>query len=275
MLNEVKLKSIAELIRVDVEVLRGAIVAPDEVDIELPELTGYNAEELESLKKNIKQQVQADAFKTANEISIKDAKKRHGFEFEGKDIDTLIEYVKKDAVSKASMEPNKRIQEQENIIMGQKSKLSEYESKLSEIEKSHSEYVVSTEALNSVQKEYNLPKPDMLSLMKTYGYSVSKDEKGRIVTTKHGDTILDPKTYEPLSFDAVFDEFAKEKGQIKPDVPATVPAGRGGSSTTRPAVAFGTYKEFEAHWIAQGKSTNSAEFAAKAQEYSKNNPDFW
>ena len=135
---------------------------------------------------------------------------------------------------------------------------------------------IQTSALNSVSKEYMLAKHDLLTLMNTGGYAID-EENGKIFVKKNGETIRDEKTQDPLPFDVVMDEFAKEKGLVKPDAapPAPTPTGRGGKSTTKPPAVFTTYKEMAAAFEAQGKSTYGHEFMTKAMEYSKDNPDFF
>ena len=276
MLSAERIKAVEELLRVNFADFTAAINDEKEVEFELPELTGYTKEEVEALKKNVADQNYGNGLKTGSETVVKDAKKKYGVDFEGKDMDLFIDAFKKKVISENSMEPNKKIQELESVNAGLKASLSKAESEKDELVKSHHKLNLRTNALNSIKKEYNLPKSDMLTLMMASGYDI-EDDNGKIVTKKHGETVRDSKTHDPMPFDVVFEEFAKEKGQIKPDAAVTTPpvVGRGEKSTKTSPAAYATCKEFEAAWLAQGKSTNSAEFAAKATEYAKGNPDFF
>jgi hypothetical protein len=274
MLSAEKIKEFEDAHRINFNDFVGAINDEKEVDFGFPEISVYTKEELDALKKNISDQNYVNGLKAANDIAIKEAKKKYSLEFEGKDWDNLLEAHKRKIVSETAVEPNKKIQELETVNTSLKASLAKTESKVSELENTTRRLKVSTNALNSIQKEYNLPKNDILSLMMLSGYDIDEDN-GKIITSKNGETVRDPKTHDPMPFDAVFEEFAKEKRQIKADAPPPAPKGRGDKSTNTPPAAYGTFKEFETAWIAQGKSVQSAEFAAKAQELSKNNPDFF
>lgn len=275
MLSAEKIKAFEEAHRINYNDFVAAINDEKEVDFALPEVSIYTKDELDALKKNVTDQSYVSGLKAANDIAIKEAKKKYGLDFEGKDLDNLLDAHKRKIISETAVEPNKKIQELENVNTSLKASLARTESEMLELKNTTRKLKVSTNALNSIQKEYSLPKNDILSLMMLSGYDIDEDN-GKIITTKNGETVRDTKTHDPMPFDAVFEEFAKEKGQIKAIAPEpTKPTGRGGVSSNTPPAAYGSLKEFEAAWVSQGKNIQGAEFAAKAQELAKNNPDFF
>jgi hypothetical protein len=277
MLTKEKIKEMADYLHVSAEELTTAISEQNEVDIAIPDLSVYTNEELSTLKKNIEDQHYKNGFNAGSEVLVKDAKKKYGVESEGRDMDLFLEGYKKKVIEETKTEPNKKIQELESSNASLKATMARLEDEKSDLEKTHRKWKVQSNALNSIQKEYNLSKSDMMALMVSSGYEIDEDENGRVITKKQGNTVRDQKTQDPLSFDVVFEEFAKEKGQIKTETttPPSPPRGRGGTSSKNPPAAYSSLKEMEADWKAQGKSTLGEEFMAKAQECSKNNPDFF
>lgn len=278
MLAEDKIKAIADSIRVNPDDFMAALNDANVVDFAIPEIFVYNKEEMEALKKNIQEQHYKDGYKTGMEVLVKDAKKKLGIESDGKDMDLFLDEYKKKIIEETKTEPNKKIQELEGVNSSLKANLARIESEKEEIIRNLKRTELKTNALSSVQKDYLLSKSDIFALMSSAGFEID-DENGKVITKRYGETFRDAKTLDPLPFDVAFDEFAKEKGLLKAaaSAPPQNPApGRGGRTTTgKPAAVYSTYREMEADWKAQGKNTLSQEFLAKAEEYAKNNPDFF
>ena len=117
--------------------------------------------------------------------------------------------------------------------------------------------------------ETNVSKQELFALMGANGYSF-EERSGKTVVLHNGAEVRNKLTLDPMPSGAVIDEFVKSKSYL---------SGRGAPQQNSPqqtgTVTFATFKAFEADWKAQGKSTNGAEFAAKAQKLAKNNPNFF
>ena len=256
------------------EDLQAAIGDEKEVSFEIPKLLVFVASELDERDKKVQRKGYDEGKVAGEEILVKTMKEKYGVTTDGKDADSFVSAFKAKVIDETKVEPNQKIKDLEGIVSALRTNVDKTEAKNKDLENQLRKTSIRTDALNSIQKDYLLSKADMLSLMTTSGYDID-EENGKVVTRKHGEILRDQKTQDPLSFDVVFDEFAKEKGQIKIEQPAAPPQGRGGKSSTKPQSVYANFDEMQKAWEAEGKSTLGAEFMAKAQELAKDNPDFF
>ena len=273
MLAESTVKAIAEYIRIKPEDLQAAVGDEKEVSLEIPKLLVFVSSELEERDKKVHKKGYDDGKIAGEEIIIKSLKEKYNVEADGKDTDSFITAFKAKVIEETKVEPGQKIKDLEGMVATLKKNVEKAETEKQDLENNLRKTSVRTTALNSVQKEYLLSKADMLALMTASGYDID-EENGKVITRRHGDILRDQKTQDPLSFDIVFDEFAIEKGQVKTE-PAPNLTGRCGKTTHKPPAVYANITEMQKAWEAEGKSTLGAEFMAKAQEYAKDNPDFF
>jgi len=273
MLSQETIKKLAEYLRIKPEDLQTAISSDTEQAIDIPELTVFIKDELEKRDSNLKTKNYNEGKTAGAEMIIKSMKEENGIDIEGKEPKQFVEALKKKFIEEAKIEPDKKVQELTQMNENFKATIAKLEREKTESEANFKKMSLQSNILNGITKDYLLSKNDLFLLMQNSGYTF-EEENGKIIAKKHGETLRDAKMQDPLNFDVVFDEFATEKGLVKQEQ-NPLPGGRGGASSKTLPAAFATLAEFKKSWEEQGKSTNSHEFATKAQEYAKNNPDFF
>lgn len=269
MLKKEVIAKLAALAKIKVEDLQAAITAEAETDLAIDEtVASYSPDELTQLKNN--------EYKSGKEkgveMAIKEAKEKHGFEFQGKTIDGLVEAASKKALAEAKLEPNQKVQELTEKITNLQKTVGEYEGKLTEKDKE----VMSVKINGELYK--HIPKPgengpalgadDVIQLMRANGYEF-KLEEGKTVTYKDGKVVQD-KVSNPLSAGDVVQSFMKEKKLITEDQQI---GGRGGNGGNAPA-GYSKLSDLTNKYKAEGKSLLGEDFSKEVAEAQKANPNF-
>jgi len=234
------------------------------------ELTFSHAD-FNELMKNVQKAGYESGRQAGIELAIKQAKERHGLCFNGKGIDSLIDAVK----TKYSKE------------MSNEQDTSGYMSQIEELQRQAERMKSENEQMKNefAQQELNnrvselipptstkLSKKDIMYLLQSDGYTF-EDRDGEIVALRHGEVLRGGSTFALIPPSKAINDYLVERDLIKVEPEPSRVHGR--TRPPAPGVAYATLKEFESDWIAQGKSTIGAEFMAKAQEYAKDNPDFF
>lgn len=270
MLSQEAIKKIAGIIKADPKVLEEAIKSEKETPVDIPELSVFTADELKTRDGNI-EKTHYDNGRTAGvEMLIKDLKAKYGVELEGKDPEKFMNAFKSKIENDAKIQPDEKVKELSGTVTKLQDNIKTLQSEKEDLSKQLKNIGLTSKVLSSVEKEYLIGKSDMLSIMKSNGYSF-EEEENKIVAKLNGNIIRDNMTQSPLSVDKVFDSYATEKKWIK----EPVRSGRGDGSSGGGKEIPSSLSEFEKQWKEDGKSTNSAEFLAKAQEYAKDNKDFF
>jgi len=272
MIPESQLKEIAKVLKVDETAFITAANSETETILELPEIVSFTKDESTKRDENIKKQGYNDGRVAGIEIKVKEWKESFGVDAEGKDPDKFIEAYKEKILKDVTVEPNEKAKELEAVIEKQKGMITGLTSQINDFEKKQKETALTSKVLSAVENDYLLGKDKMFTLMKTEGYSFEEQE-GEIVAMLNGTAIRNEQTqgYECIS--NVFDSFATKENLVKEDNAGK--KGRGGKTTKTDLTTPTKYSEFEKQWVNEGKSTNSADFMAKAQELAKDNPDFF
>lgn len=266
MLKQETITKIESLLKI--KGLSDAIKAEAETDIEIPELSVYDAAELETLKNN----EYKNGKEKGVEMAVKDAKEKLSLDFQGKSIDGLLSSYQKKVLEDARIEPAEKVKELNEKVTTLQNTVKEYETKLAEKDNE----VVSTKVNSELYKHIPqlgengpaLGQDDVIQLMKLKGYEF-KFEEGKIVPYKDGRQMQD-KMSNPLQAKDVVDTFMKET-KLVTSQPA--PSGRGGTSNA-PSNKPGSLKELKDQFAAQNKSTLGVEFKQAVDQAVKDNPEF-
>ncbi|MDH6304618.1 ASC-1-like (ASCH) protein [Parabacteroides sp. PF5-5] len=272
MLSKENIDKIAGLIKVDPKTLEEAIKSEKETKVDIPDLSVFTQEDLKTRDQNIQKQHYDSGKAVGVEILVKELKEKHGIELEGKDPHKFIEALKAKIEKDANIKPDEKVNELSGVIEKLKVNVSTLQAENDTLKSDIRTKDMTSKALSMVTKDYLLSKNDMLSVMKLNGYSI-EEENGSIVAKLNGEIVRDNMTQAPVSIDKVFDTYAAEKGWAKGTEDPR--KGRGSYSTKNNLGVPSSLSEFEKQWTGEGKSTNSAEYLAKAQEYAKDNKDFF
>lgn len=271
MLKTETINSIAKLLRVEPQDLEAKIKSEGEEDITLPELKVFTDEEFKTRLKNETTSSYNDGKTAGVEMLVKDKKKELGLDFEGKDLDSLLNHVT-EKVKKESGKPNERVQELENDIkklnQTHQQALQEREQKLGEFQKKYNQSVISNQLLNIVPNETTIPKEDVLTLFHA-NFQTELTEDGRTVVKRNGEVIKDPTTASERELKDVFQEFITERKYVKQT------PGRGGDNEFgKGGITTKSISAFQEQWQKKtGKELNSPEFERDYTEWRKENKE--
>lgn len=168
-----------------------------EVTIQSDELVTYKKDQFETFKTNLANDEYKKGKTAGVEMTIKDAREKHGLEFEGKTFDSFTEAFKTKILTDAKIEPTKKIQELET----EKKQLQENYKTL------ESEY---TGFKTTISEKETRSKKDntLLSFIPTTGLKVNRDITLMALKNQAG---ID------ISFDETNQMFITENGQAVKD----------------------------------------------------------
>ena len=127
MLNKETLNKIAKSLKLKVEDLESALTNEKEVALEIPELTLLTAEELTARDENIGRTKYNEGKTAGVEMGVKELKNELGLDFDGKDIKSLVTAVQKKTLDDAKIEPNKKVEELNNVVANLQKTIAEKE----------------------------------------------------------------------------------------------------------------------------------------------------
>jgi ribosomal protein S13 len=262
MLKQETIQKIENLLKI--KGLSEAIKAEAETDIEIPELSIYDATELETLKNN----EYKNGKEKGVEMAVKDAKEKLGLDFQGKSIDGLLNSYQKKVLEDAKIEPAQKVQELNEKLTTLQNTVKEYETKLAEKDSEVEKTIVNTELYKHIPapKEDGpaIDQEDIIYKMKREGYEF-KREGEKVVAYKNGNKVTN-KMSEDLPVKDVVESFLKEKKLFA--TPQPTPTGRGGQDTKATLKAT-KLSELKAQYQAEGKSLIGQEFMQAAQQHAK------
>jgi len=251
------LTDLEKSLKLDEGTLSKALQSETPVKIELPQLVVRTKEEEDTFIENLK----TNHFTAAQEILIKNTKRDLGLDFEGKNINKLIEVVKAKALEEAKIEPDKKVQELAADKAKLQSNLQDLERKLVAKEQEYKvkeiERTVNDTLLNSINFETSIPKNDVLTLFKS-NYQTDMED-GKVLIKKNGEVLKNPTTLSPLTPGEVLAEFSK------PYLKNLTPGG-GAGKKDEPGGKPNSYEAFEKSMTDQGIKPGSQEFGLKMQE---------
>jgi len=261
-LNKETIGWIAELSGVSAEDITAKINSEKEEGISKPQGEFFTDDDLS--KRDSSKYNEGKSAQT--EMLTKDLKKKYGYEFDGKDIDSFMSHHDENLKKKYSKDSNARVEELERDLTKQKetyeSELNVYKTQLDDLSGKYRGETVRNTLLSIMPKNTTI-KPDAIVTLFKSDYEI-EEEEGKMVVKKNGETLKDTKTASPLAVKDVFNEYVIKEGFSKGD------QGRGGGNdfggsryTSR------TPEEFQAEW-----QKNNPDKNVMSSEYQKDYAEF-
>ena len=268
MLKKEDISKIARLLRIDESKLSEALASEKEVALELVELSTLTAQELELRDKNNKALGYTEGKGAGEEMVIKELKRKHEVDIEGKDPSAFADAFKNKILSDAKIEPSQQLKEKQEALEKLQLNYGKLEGEKNSLQASLEQMGVKYQLLAAIPKN-KLSGEELLAVMSANGYAFEKGENG-IIAKLNGSVVRNEATQAEVSFSEVIGSFIAEKNFAEEDGGKR---GRGGKTTQIKSIAT-SVSELKKQWEDEGKNVNSAEFQAACAEHSKNNPDF-
>lgn len=268
MLNKEIWESLANFTGIPASDLEAKIKSEGEEDITLPTRHIFTDDELQTRDNNTKTHSYNEGKDAGVEMSVKAAKKELGYDFPGKDMDSLLEFHAT-KIKSSFGKPNEKITELEsdiaNLNATNASALEEKDNIINGLKSDFNRTVVNNQLLSIIPKEISIPKDDMMVLFNnTYQVEI---EDGKTIVKQNGETLKDTKTASPLGLEDVFMNYAIEKNYLKKT------SGRGDGNDFGGSSSPKSVSEFHARLDKEGIPSNSPERDTRYQEWREKNPD--
>ena len=253
------IKELESSLKLEEGTIQKAIDNEKDVKVEVPEGLVIRTKEEEETFMNNKQTEFKTEFHTAGrEIAIKDARKEHGLEFEGKTMENLLTAFKAKTLADAKVEPTKKIEELEGSLTKLRGDLT---TKDEEIETLNSTFKAekqktekNTRVSSHIKGDLTIGKDDALTLFNNKFQTELTDE-GALIIKKDGKVLKD-KLESPRDLEDVMKEFL---------TPFAKPASGGAGGGDDPGSGTGTssLEKFTKKLEKEGIKATSLEFQEK------------
>lgn len=222
--------------------LKDMITSESEVEITVSDINLFNNDELETLKKN-HGDIEYGKGKTKGvEMAVKEAREKHGLEFEGKNIDNLMTAFGARLTKDLGKEPNEKIKEvtgKYDILKATYDKEKEgWGTEKIELNTKYSKLRISTKFESSMPKLENGMKKNHASMI-FQSENDLEEKDNKLVVKRNGEYVRD-NLGELIPASDVFTAFASESGWLKA-------AGRGDGNEGGNEGSFKTKDEAWAH----------------------------
>lgn len=241
--------------------LTAEMLEKDEITLSNEELIIRTKEEDEKFQNNIKN----EAKKAGVEIAVKEARTKLGLEFEGKNIDKLIEAVQNKTLEDAKIEPEEKLKNALKDVDTLKATVqtltTEKEQAVKGFESFKNDLTIKSVLSKSLPENLAFPQDDMILILKNK-MSFDTDESGNVVVKNNlGEVIKNPTTLEPKPVDEVITSFFDEnKAYLK-----GVEGGAGGSDSKSSGTKISLNKFIEEQQ-SKGVAPNSEVFNKNLNE---------
>lgn len=268
-LKKETLARIAANLKIKESDLIDALSKPEEVDLTIPEITVFTAEELETRDNNMKTTGKKEGEKEGEikgkELAAKSLKKKFGIEGDEKDLDKVV-----DAVNAKTATGDEGLKQQVQSLLKDKENLLT-DLNAEKLKADTANFDVSLIGMFPKNRISSLKDNELLTLIKSE-LSFEKTETGTVVK-RNGDVVKHPQTHAPLPLSDVISGYFDERKWISEEEGG----GRGGG----PAPAGGgkgikTFSQAQTEWLKQNPDGNvmSPEFTEYVGEISKADPTF-
>lgn len=242
--------------------LVAAFEAPEETDINIPEVAVLTGDELTRIRNTEYKKGK----ETGLEMEIKAYKEAKGLEFTGKTLDALSEALRKRSMEEATTTDN----QSETLHADLLKVRAAYETlkdTLTEKEQAAAAATADKELYRTIPTlgEHAPDVSVVVDLMRLKGYDF-KVEAGILIPYKDGEAIKDNEA-NPIAAKDVVTTFAREAKLLAEPIP--IPTGRGGGDG-KPTPIFTRQSEVKEYFRAQGKSLNGQEYVNTVSSYALN-----
>lgn len=263
-LSKETLAWIAELSGVKAEDITAKINSEKEESIARPQGDFFTEDDL-SKRDSSKYKEGKEA---GSEMLVKDLKKKYGYEFDGKDVDSFMSHHDGQLKTKYSKDSNARVEELEKDLKTQKetfeSEIDGYKNQLNDLNGKYRGEAIKNTLLSIMPKNTTI-KPEAIVTLFKNDYQIDEEE-GKMVVKRNGQTLKDTKTASPLDVKDVFKEYVIKEGFAKGD------QGRGGGNEFGDkGYSSKTPQDFQTEWSSKNpdKTVNSPEYQKDYAQWRK------
>jgi hypothetical protein len=197
-------------VEVDSEVVSKGIEA-GKIEVAADNIVVYPKEQFEAFKNTLATDEYKKGKVAGVEMSIKEAREKHGLTFEGKTIDNLLEAMQAKAIADAKVEPNTKIQALEadlkKIQTNYLTLETEHNSFKQAVEGEKVRFKKDNTILSKIDPSKLIVSPDIAILaLKNKGFDIDSAEDGSFVPVLNGAVLKDQRTLQPLSIDTVIND---------------------------------------------------------------------
>lgn len=250
MLKKETIEAFAKFAGVSASDLEAKIKSESEEDITLQKVNVFTDEQLNTRIQNEKTTSYNEGKTAGVEMEVKNKKKELGYEFEGKDFNSLLEHHS-NKIQESFEKPDKKVQELTNDIekmkKAHKMELDSITEKNTLLNGTIQSLRTTNNLMNIIPDNTVIPKEDVITLFNSK-HKVEVED-GKTVVKFNGETLKDEKTASPLELKNVFMDWAVQNKYVSGT------SGRGGGNE-------GGVNGFSA--------TSVSSFQ---EQWSKNNPD--
>lgn len=254
---------IAALLKIKPEDFQAALEATEEKDITVPDINAFTPDELKTLKDN--------EYKRGKEVgvemSVKDAREKHGLE--GKTIEELLTAHGTKVLEQAKIEPDKKVQELQQKLDVAQNTVTQLQTDLQNSKSALVQRDVDTQISKVLPENTIISGEKLVALAKADGFAFELKD-GKLVAKK-GDALELDHLGNTKDVKTVLSEYATANKLIKEAKGAG--GGRGGSGSGKSTV-FASLSELKKSFVEQGKSLMGEEFNAAFEKARTDNPDF-
>lgn len=276
MLKKETIANLANLLKLDTAAFESALTATTETDLAIPNnITVLTTEELAARDIATKKTGYSEGGLAAIEMFVKEQKKAHNLEFEGKDPAKLLESFSAKVLADAKIAPNEALKEKTSMIEQLRANITKLEQEKAETAAQVAKVRTEASILRAVPSNLKgVESDEVLASMRLKGYEF-EDVEGVVVVKKAGAVVADA-ALKPLALKDVISSYVAERGWVDTSGGAGVPrTGRGaGSSGSGSAGAPATLSAATQEWTDSGKNTGSADFQRHIESLMKSNKDF-
>lgn len=271
MLKQETIKAFAEFAGLEASDLEAKIKSESEEDITLQKVNVFTDNQLQERIQNEKNTSYNEGKTAGVEMLVKDKKKELGYEFEGKDFNSLLTYHE-NKVKEAFEKPDKKVIELTNDLEKMKKAhqieleniTNEKNGLISKVNALHTK----TSLMNIIPQNTTLAKDDLITLFNA-NYQVEQED-GKTVVKLNGETLKDATTASPLPLNDVFINWATEKKYIS----GTPGRGRGNDGGDS-GIKGNSISGFQNEWKKQNpdKSLTSPDYERDYMAWRKENKE--
>ena len=272
MLKKDQITKIESLLKLPAGSLATAIADEKEVDVTIGELSVFTPEELTTRDANTKKGGYDGGKAAAIEMLVKEQREKLGLDFEGKDMDKLIEAFKEKTLKDAKIEPNQKINELNGIITNLRKTITDKDTEVTGLKGQIATSKQDTRLIGMFPANRLSVLNDTEYLASIRSQYTFEEEDGVEVVKKNGEILRDKTTQNPIKPEDIVGSYFTERKWVDEKQPGR--SGRGaGNDTGKPGIST-KLSELAKEWTDQGKSIQGSEFQAALEAAQKANPSF-
>lgn len=262
-----KLKIAGKTVEIDNDELLKAIEEKkDEIELKADDLSIRSKEEEETFINNLKK----DTVKTALEMEVKKYRNDLGLEFEGKNMDNLIEALKEKHREEFTKDPNKQLEQLQADLktVQERNKVLEEEKNgiKSEFEGYKKDRTRTEQITKGLPDNLALPKEDMLLILNSK-IKTDVDENGNVVVLDENGQVKKDANLQPIPYEKELENFFSENDSYL----KAPEGGRGGGDSSGEPSNVKSIDHFNKKMETAGIDIGSMEYNQRLNEAVSNN----